>query len=224
MTSYIITGKDSAENEQRALSLCHKKTINQFDITYITSEKESLGIEAIKKMQEKVFLMPLRGKDKAVIIPGADLLTIPAQNALLKLLEEPPTHTYIFLLTENLDALLGTIKSRCQIIKTFTTIPVLSTEEAEKLMSEYTEWTRQSIGSALKTAEKMAKNKEESIRILGFMVQQCRYSMLEHITSGSNPDKLPEHLNLTQAAITTLAKTNASARLTLEHLFLSIRV
>lgn len=224
MTSYIIVGKNSAENEQKALSLCHEKTIDQFDITYITSEKDSLGIEAIKKMQEKVLLMPLRGKDKAVIIPGADLLTIPAQNALLKLLEEPPAHTYIFLLTENLDSLLGTIKSRCQIIKTLTTTATVSAQEAEMLMATYLEWTKQSIGSALKTAEKMAKDKDESIRILGSMMQQCRYSMLKHITSGNSLEKIPEHLKLTQAAITTLQKTNASARLTLEHLFLSLRV
>jgi hypothetical protein len=224
MTSYIITGKNNAENEQMALSLCHDKTIDQFDITFITSEKDSLGIEVIKKMQERVFLMPLRGKDKAVIIPGADLLTIPAQNALLKLLEEPPAHTYIFLLTENLDSLLGTIRSRCQIIKTVTTTPVLNSEDAEMLMSTYLEWTKQNIGSALKTAEKMAKERDESIRILGSMLQQCRYNMLERIAAGSSPDKLPEHLKLTQTAIITLQKTNASARLTLEHLLLSLRV
>ena len=223
MTSYIIVGKNSAENEQKALSLCHEKTIDQFDITFITSEKDSLGIEAIKKMQEKVLLMPFRGKDKAVIIPRADLLTIPAQNALLKLLEEPPAHTYIFLLTENLDSLLGTIKSRCKIIKTLTTTATLSAQKAD-MLSTYIEWTKQSIGSALKTAEKMAKDKDESIHILGSIMQQCRYSMLEHITSGSSLEKIPEHLKLTQAAITTLQKTNTSARLTLEHLFLSLRV
>ena len=224
MTSYIIAGKSNDENEQRALSLCREKTIDQFDITYITSEKESLGIEAIKKMQEKVFLMPLRGKDKAVIIPGADLLTIPAQNALLKLLEEPPSHTYIFLLTDNLDSLLGTIKSRCQILKIATAPSSLSAHEAEALESTYSEWTKQSIGSALKTAEKMAKDKQECISALESLVQQCRIIMLEQIKSGTSPDKIPDHLRQIQTTITTLGKTNASARLTLEHLFLGLRV
>ena len=49
-------------------------------------------------------------------------MTIRAQNALLKTLEEPPEYAIIILITSNKEALLDTIKSRCEIIKFFTNI------------------------------------------------------------------------------------------------------
>ena len=54
---------------------------------------------------------------KVVIVYNADKLTIQAQNAFLKTIEEPPKGVYIFLLVENNEAILDTIKSRCQIHK-----------------------------------------------------------------------------------------------------------
>ena len=107
MTSFIIAGKNREATEQKAKDLSLEKKIDPFDITLVTSDKDSLGIELVKKLQEKVFLMPLRGKDKAVIIPDAQTLTVPAQNALLKLLEEPPAHTYLYLLTDNQEETLA---------------------------------------------------------------------------------------------------------------------
>ena len=45
------------------------------------------------------------------------MMTVQAQNALLKTLEEPPEYAIIFLLTENADNLLATIRSRCVMLK-----------------------------------------------------------------------------------------------------------
>ena len=50
-------------------------------------------------------------------------MTVEAQNALLKTLEEPPKYAIIILITDNKESLLDTIKSRCEIIK-FTPIPM----------------------------------------------------------------------------------------------------
>ena len=50
-------------------------------------------------------------------IPEADLMSAQAQNALLKTIEEPPEYAVIMLLTENAEALLPTIRSRCVMMK-----------------------------------------------------------------------------------------------------------
>lgn len=59
---------------------------------------------------------PAHGHAKVFIIDEAQLLRGPAQNALLKTLEEPPDHTWIILVTDRPSRLLPTIQSRCQQI------------------------------------------------------------------------------------------------------------
>lgn len=51
------------------------------------------------------------------IVPDADMMTVQAQNALLKTIEEPPAYAVILLLTENANSLLPTICSRCVMLK-----------------------------------------------------------------------------------------------------------
>jgi DNA polymerase-3 subunit delta' len=59
----------------------------------------------------------LRGKGKVFIIDEAELLASEGQNAMLKTLEEPPPQTYIFLITNQPDRLLATIRSRAQHVR-----------------------------------------------------------------------------------------------------------
>jgi len=221
MNSFIITGKNGEENRNEALKRCHERKIDQFDVSVAVSEKDSLGIETIKQLQEKVFLKPLRGADKAIIIPDAQTLTIPAQNALLKLLEEPPEHTYLFLLTDNLESLLGTIKSRCQIIKVAEQSATLSDTDLQERINEYNQLITQSIGNALKLAEKLAKDKDQAMNYLQGLIVTVRSQMLSKIEAGEATSVNTKNLTLIQTTLTTLKQTNASTRLTLEHLFLS---
>jgi DNA polymerase III delta' subunit len=62
---------------------------------------------------------PLEGRGRTVIIDGADELNEAAQNALLKTLEEPPHGTLLLLLAAHADALLDTVRSRCQELRLF---------------------------------------------------------------------------------------------------------
>lgn len=64
-----------------------------------------------------VAIKPYQGPYKVYIIPEADIMTVQAQNALLKTIEEPPQYAVFILLTENADVLLPTINSRCVMLK-----------------------------------------------------------------------------------------------------------
>lgn len=80
-------------------------------------DKASLTIEQVRGLTAELALRPFgAGAVRVVIIDPADLLTLEAQNALLKLLEEPPPRTLIILVAQHLEALLTTVRSRCRAI------------------------------------------------------------------------------------------------------------
>ena len=69
------------------------------------------------QVNDDIVIRPYSSKYKVYIIADADLMTVQAQNALLKTIEEPPSYAVIMLLTENADVLLPTIRSRCVMMK-----------------------------------------------------------------------------------------------------------
>ncbi len=76
----------------------------------------SIGVEAIRTLKNDVYVLPNELNKKIYIIGHADSMTVQAQNALLKILEEPPETVLFFLLCETRTALLPTIRSRVQCL------------------------------------------------------------------------------------------------------------
>jgi len=74
------------------------------------------GIDDIRALRDIVKLAPARAKAKVYIIDEAHMLTTEASNALLKTLEEPPSHVYFILATTNPEKLIETIKSRTTLV------------------------------------------------------------------------------------------------------------
>ncbi|MFI3171845.1 MAG: DNA polymerase III subunit delta' [Eubacteriales bacterium] len=92
---------------------------NHPDIIILNHEKpNSISIDEIRtQVNNDIMIKPYSSDYKVYIIPNADKMTEQAQNAILKTIEEPPTYAIIILLTENADALLPTIQSRCVMLK-----------------------------------------------------------------------------------------------------------
>lgn len=90
---------------------------NNPDFFFIEPDGNSIKIEQIRNMQKTVQEKPIISKRKVYIIDNANLMTIEAQNCLLKTLEEPPEYVTIILIGSNETDFLSTIKSRCMIIK-----------------------------------------------------------------------------------------------------------
>jgi DNA polymerase-3 subunit delta' len=88
----------------------------------VTPGKKEIGIDRIRGLKRFMQLQPMRGRAKVAILDEAHLLTIPAQNALLKVLEEPPTRSFLLLVSSNPGALLATVRSRCQRLQ-FAPLP-----------------------------------------------------------------------------------------------------
>ena len=92
---------------------------NHPDICWVTHEKPgTISVDDIRQqVSGTVMIRPYQGPYKVYIIDHAELMTQQAQNALLKTLEEPPAYAIFLLLTENAEALLPTITSRCVMLK-----------------------------------------------------------------------------------------------------------
>lgn len=92
---------------------------NQPDIIRVTHEKpNTISVDDIREqVNNDIVIRPYSSKYKVYIIADADLMSVQAQNALLKTIEEPPQYAVIMLLTENAETLLPTIRSRCVMMK-----------------------------------------------------------------------------------------------------------
>ena len=90
-------------------------------------EGGSISIDTIRDLLPFFYETPEENSRKIALIEEADKMTPPAQNALLKTLEEPNVHALLVLLSERPEKLLPTIRSRCLKI----TVPIPSTRMAE---------------------------------------------------------------------------------------------
>lgn len=79
-------------------------------------KQRDISIEAIRDAKLSLSLFPYHGKYKILIINDAHRMNVAAQNALLKLLEEPNQTTMLILVAHELDRILPTILSRCQMV------------------------------------------------------------------------------------------------------------
>jgi len=116
-------GKNTMARELATTLLEMENLFNSPDYIEITPDGNSIKIAQIRKLQSDILVKPYKSY-KIYVIDEAQKMTVEAQNALLKTLEEPPKYAIIILITNNKESLLDTIKSRCEIIK-FTPIPLV---------------------------------------------------------------------------------------------------
>lgn len=153
---------------------------NQPDIVYISHEKpNSIGVEDIRgQINNDIGIKPYSSPRKIYIMNEGEKMTPQAQNALLKTLEEPPEYAVIFILTDNVEALLPTIISRCVVLNMK---PVSDNLVKKYLMEELgvpdykanicVAFARGNIGKAklLASSEEFEKVKDEAITLVKYI-------------------------------------------------------
>lgn len=224
MTSFVIASADASKRNNYIVSYCQELNIDEFDVTRIgkdTSLKTttSIGINEIKNLHAKIFLKPIKSPFKAIILEDAELLTAEAQNALLKVLEEPPEHTIIVLSTETIETLLPTIISRCQIIQLGEDNTQLTDGEKVEFIDFINNLTGMKIGARLKKAEELAKDKDEAIIWIGKLIFVLRDKLLK--LDANDINKI-HHIKSFQKLHTILKTTNANPRFAIEDTLLNL--
>lgn len=135
---------------------------NHPDLIYVTHEKPaSIGVDDVRRqINDTIQVKPYSSAHKIYIVDEAEKMTVQAQNALLKTIEEPPAYAVILLLTTNAEAFLPTILSRCVQLKLK---PLKDGEVKDYLVSRmgvelsqaeiYTAFARGNLGKAIHLAD-----------------------------------------------------------------------
>lgn len=135
---------------------------NNPDMIYVYPKKtKALSVDDVREqITSDVNIKPYNHDYKIYMIPKADTLTVQAQNALLKTLEEPPEYAVFILLAENTAAFLPTVLSRCVLFDikplpndTVKNYLVAKGKADDKSSSVYAEYSQGSIGKAIMFAE-----------------------------------------------------------------------
>lgn len=136
--AYIVTGAD-ADTRMRAGKLIAQAAVCQAergvpcgvcrdcvkcrrdihpDIEIVRREKENANhtVDAMRALRARAAVLPNEAKRGVHIIDDADFMNMQAQNAMLKVLEEPPEHAVFILLADNPQRLLETVRSRCETV------------------------------------------------------------------------------------------------------------
>ena len=136
--AYIVEGPDGSGKEDFA-SFCAKVLVcsgekkpcgrcsnckmiengGHPDIAYVVppKDKKTISVDEVRRLRRDTTVVPNEGGRKVYIIKKGELLTDQVQNAMLKMIEEPPSFVTFFILTSKREALLATIRSRCQSIR-----------------------------------------------------------------------------------------------------------
>ena len=146
-----------------------------------------LNIESIRNVRSAAYIKPNEAENKVYLLFNCDKMLMPAQNAFLKVLEEPPENVMFILTVVSSTILLQTVRSRARIFSLYPPLP----EEAERVLCGIMpEKTREEINHAVistggnigAAAELLSSGGEEEIKlaeeILGAVPQPAEYQLL----------------------------------------------
>jgi DNA polymerase III delta prime subunit len=94
--------------------VCRKIDAEQHpDILFLRSQDKDIPVADVRALRAEMWVVPNEGARKIAVIGDAARLNLHGQNALLTLLEEPPSYGAVFLLLDSAAKLLPTVRSRC---------------------------------------------------------------------------------------------------------------
>jgi DNA polymerase-3 subunit delta' len=116
----LCTGRGDRLEACGACPECHLSRAGTHpDVHWVRplEDKKSIGVDQVREACERLAMTSMRRGYRIAIVEPADWMTTPAQNALLKTLEEPAPRTVIVLVTARPSTLLATLRSRCQRVE-----------------------------------------------------------------------------------------------------------
>lgn len=246
--SFLVVGgtvnKRKLEADNVAAPLCGAR----FDTTILEPEedKQTISIDQVRDLQHQLSLKPHSAEFKTGIILEAQRMTVEAQNALLKTLEEPPAHSILILTAPSTKSLLPTTGSRCQIVNLPAEIDLdVANEEHQQQAQEFLQLLGSDRGERLAWTEENKKIISDPpsvintidvwisvLRDLLLIQQGCQNLTLNSFPNSSNTSALCSAEVLSQNVTRALEKviktknliasTNVSPRLALEVLLLDL--
>lgn len=200
--AYILSGsansqKDKLAHEMAAAVVCSgsskpcgvcsgcRKAMENIhpDISILTREKDKseIYVAQIRTLKADAVVMPNEAEKKVYIINEAETMNPSAQNALLKLLEEPPVHCCFILVTENSGSLLQTVRSRCVEIRLAESEQTMTfNEKAVEIVDVLMGINKEAILAACFELEKLNRNEFFSL------CEDMKLTAIDRLKTGKN--------------------------------------
>lgn len=212
------------------------------------SKQRDISVEQVREAKQSLSLFPYHGKYKILVIDDAHRLNVAAQNALLKILEEPNPTTIIILVTSEYERILSTIVSRVQLVN-FSLVDekqmqeaffqeevvglssgrpglamVLASDDLEKELhleaaTQQEKISKSSLNEKFSLAEEYSKDVVKTLRKLNIWIWQLRKNALKNETDIPTAYAKIEKI---QNCMDMLKRTNANSRLLLETLLMDL--
>lgn len=201
--SFLVVGSLDAEELRKSLEM------NVVDFRVMN--EEVIKIEQIRELIHWLFLRPMAGSRKIVVIEKVENMLTQAANALLKTLEEPPSYVQIILTTNNKQKILPTIISRCRQIR----LPFELNQDMPEIYLSPEEMGKLTIKDRFDWVTKVVDLTVAEIKdILVFWQVDLRKKML------AGQDKLEILTQINRAK--DLLETNISVKLLLENIVIKM--
>ncbi len=218
MKTYLITSsslqaiKDQTNNLLNPFKL--KVELSHPDILTL-KPNPSIGISQIRSLQVFLARKPYQAAVKVGLLLEANNLTLAAQNAFLKTLEEPPENSLIILGTRQKSDLLETVVSRCQVINLSSLNNSVDKETYDKYKQLLTSLYKNKLGERIKTIEPFTKNKDIALDFCQKIIA-VNQKLLHQEDSGLKKERLVWSLKQWQQA-NNLLEQNINPKLCLNN-------
>ncbi len=183
------------------------------DIGLIIPYNKNILVDAIRNLETEANFRPFQAAARFFIVDDADKMNDSASNALLKTLEEPPAVSHLFLITSRPDALLPTIRSRCQTLR----FAPIATKEIEDYLIKSKEFAPADaalsarlsdgkLGNAVENdLEKFRVSRAAMLKVLeSVLIKEDRAELLkiaEEMNDAKNKDEFETRLDILQNLI-----------------------
>lgn len=183
------------------------------DVGMVVHYKRTILVDAIRDLERHANFRPYEGSARIFIVDDADKMNDESSNALLKTLEEPPSTSYIFLITSRADSLLPTIRSRSQMLR-FAPVETFAIEKylIEERGFSHDEarlaarLSRGSVGRAVSLdVEQFRRQRERVLSVVVNAIENgdraAMFRVAEELNDAKNKDKFEDNLSILESLI-----------------------
>ncbi len=186
--------KSTEHRPCNACDACQKSASgNHPDIQVVGPEngRKTISVETVRNMRDSAYVLPNEADYKVYIIDPADTMQDYAQNALLKILEEPPAYAVFILLCATKSALLPTVLSRTAV---FSLTPVVGADQSDKQLEEargYAEALAKALASGSETKLLEASSVfEKKYELLPLTLEQLGLVLRDALVVGNGGEQM----------------------------------
>ena len=212
--AYVIANALVCEGENKPCgecSACRKASRNNHPDIYETDgrtkKSDAFTVDSIREIRSNAFIVPNEANAKVYILKNGQNMNEQAQNALLKILEEPPHYVYFIILTSQKSKMLETVLSRVSVYSLAVQNQNITDEEREYVKEFVKAILSPNELKLMEHTSKYIKNNRLAGRILELLCAVCRDALVQK--SGFTGDFLfPEEVSSLCSSFTAKSLMN----------------